>query len=165
MSRRSNVTVFWAGFRRDLQRSPVGSSKLYQSFVIFQRFCLIFWKKITMSCDTEMFLVKESSRCAVVFTLSKAHSCLELHRDKERNHVTGSPFRLLRKSGIIWKNFDLRKAGIAEGSIIVVDQNGEFVNSTKEKMVSFSIWYGSLVWCGKSVNTFDRVDLSHFCRT
>ena len=42
-----------------------------------------------------------------------------------------------------------------------MDQNGEFVNNTKEKMVSFSIWYGSLVWCGKSVNTFDRVDLSN----
>ena len=114
-----------------------------------------------MSCDTdhETLLVKERSGYAVVLTPSKARShhtscviCLKLHRDKEQNYVKGNPFKLLPKSGRIWRNIDLRKAGIQEGSIIVVDQNGKFVNNTKEKMVSFydcmtivseSIWYGS----------------------
>ena len=113
-----------------------------------------------MSCDTdhETLLVKERPGYAVVLTLSKVLShtscvfCLKVHRDKEQNHVKGNPFKLLPKSGTIWRNIELRKAGIQEGSIIVVDQNGQFVNNTKEKMVSFydcitivseSIWYGS----------------------
>ena len=113
-----------------------------------------------MSCDTdhETLLVKERSGYAVVLTTSKASShtscvfCLKLHGDNEQNHVKGNPFKLLPESGEIWRNIDLRKAGIQEGSIVVVDQSGNFVNNTKEKMVSFydcmtivseSIWYGS----------------------
>lgn len=105
-----------------------------------------------MSCDTQMLPVKKRTRWAVVIVLSKAHDhghtscvyCLKLRRDKEGNHchVTGNPFRLsLRVSDqsgrYICKNIDLRKEGIEEGSIIVVDQDKMFVNNTKEKMVSF----------------------------
>ena len=90
-----------------------------------------------MSCDNE----KERFGHAVVLTLSKSRrhtscvSCLKLNRDEKR--VEGNAFQLLAKSKTIWRNSDLRKAGIQEGSIIVVDQNGKFVNNTKEKMVSF----------------------------
>lgn len=100
-----------------------------------------------MSCDVEMLPVKKRPRCAVVITLSKAHdqghtscvSCLRLRKaDKERNHVTGNPFRLFDKCGrYIWKNIDIRNAGIEEGSIIVVDTEKMFVETTKERMVSF----------------------------
>lgn len=101
-----------------------------------------------MSCDAdvEMLPVKKRPRCAVVITLSKAHDqghtscvfCLRLRRDKERIHVTGNPFRLFDKRGLyIWKNIDIRNAGIEEGSIIVVDTKKMFVKTTKERMVSF----------------------------
>lgn len=99
-----------------------------------------------MSCDVEMLPVKKRPRRAVVITLSKAHDqghtscvfCLRLRRDKERIHVTGNPFRLFNKRGLyIWKNIDIRNAGIEEGSIIVVDTKNMFVRTTKERMVSF----------------------------
>lgn len=100
-----------------------------------------------MSCDVEMPPVKNWPRCAVVIALSKAHDqghtscvfCLWLRRaDKEGYHVTGIPFRLFDKCGrYIWKNIDIRDAGIERGSIIVVDEKKMFVKTTKERMVSF----------------------------
>lgn len=99
-----------------------------------------------MSFDVEMHPVEKWLSCAVVITLSKAHDqghtscvfCLRLGRDKERNHVTGNPFRLFDKRlRYIWKNIDIRDAGIETGSIIVVHVNNMFVKTTEERMVSF----------------------------